>query len=56
MLKNESIKKFIHEIYSSLHRKNYPTKKIINNHFDEIWSTDSANFSDQKFSNNIGFR
>ena len=34
----------------------YPTNKRIYNHIDEIWSIDSAVFSDYKTSNNKGFR
>ena len=36
--------------------RNYPTNKILYNHIDEIWSIDSADFSDYKTSNNKGYR
>ena len=35
--------------------RNYPTNKIVYNHIDEIWSTDLADFSDYKISNNKVF-
>ena len=56
MIKKDSIKIFIDEIYSKAPKKNYPTNKIIFNHIDEIWSIDLADFSDYKSSNNKGFR
>ena len=56
MIKKDLIKIFIDEIYSTPPRKNFPTNKIIYNHVDEIWSIDSADFSDYKTSNNKGFR
>ena len=36
--------------------RNYPTNKIVYNHIDEIWSNDSADFSDYKILNNRGYR
>ena len=56
MIKKDSIKIFIDEIYSKAPKKNYPTNKIIFNHIDEIWSIDLADFSDYKSSNNKRFR
>ena len=56
MSKKDNIKTFIDEIYSKPSKKNYPTNKIVYNHIDEIWSTDLADFSDYKISNNKGFR
>ena len=56
MVKKDLIKFFIHEIYSTPPKINYPTNKIIYNHIDEIWSIDLADFSDYKISNNKGFR
>ena len=56
MIKKESIKIFIDEIFHTPPRKNYPTNKIIYNHVDEIWSIDLADFSDYKTSNNKGFK
>ena len=47
---------FIDEIYLKPPKKNYPTKKIIYIHIDEIWSIDLADFSEYKTSNNKGFR
>ena len=56
MKKRDLTKIFIDEIYSTPPRKNYPTKKIIYNYNDEIWSVDLADFFDYKTSNNKGFR
>ena len=36
--------------------RNYSTNKITNNHIDEIWSFDLADFAYYKTSNNKGFR
>ena len=47
---------FINEIYSKRPMRNYPTKKIVYNQFDEIRFIDLADFSDYKTSNNKGFR
>ena len=55
-MKRDLTKIFIDGIYSTPPRKNFPTNKIIYNHIDEIWSTDLADFSDYKTSNNKGFR
>ena len=55
-MKKGLTKRFIDEIYSTPPRKNYPTKKIIYNHIDEIWSVDLADMIDYKISNNKGFR
>ena len=55
-MKKDLTKIFIDEIYSKPPRRNYPTNKIIYNHIDEIWSTDLADFSDYKTSNNKGYR
>ena len=56
MIKKDLTKIFIDEIHSKPPRKNYPTKKIVYNFVDEIWSIDLADFSDYKTSNNKGFR
>ena len=56
MIKKDLTKIFIDEVYSSPPKKNFPTNKIVYNHIDEIWSTDLADFSDYKTSNNEGFR
>ena len=56
MSKKENIKIFIDEKYSTPPRKNYPTKKILYNHIDEIWSIDLADMIDYKISNNKEFR
>ena len=55
-MKKDLTKIFIDETYSKPPRRNYPTKKIIYNHIDEIWSIDLADFSDYKTSNNKGYR
>ena len=55
-MKRDLTKIFIDEIYSKPPIKNYPTNKIIYNHLDEIWSIDLADFSENKTSNNKGFR
>ena len=56
MVKRDLIKIFIDEIYSKAPKKNYPTKKILYNHIDEIWSVDLADMKDYKISNNKGCR
>ena len=55
-MKKDLTKIFIDEIYSTPPLKNFPTKKITYNYIDEIWSTDLADFSDYKTSNNKGYR
>ena len=39
---------FIDEIYSTPPRRNYPAKRIVSKHNNEIWSIDLADFSDYK--------
>ena len=56
MAKKDKIKFLIDEIYSKPPKKNYPTNKIIYNHFDEIWSIDLADMVDYKISNNKNYR
>ena len=56
MIKKDITKIFIDEIYSKPPRKNYPTNKMVYNNIDEIWSIDLADFSDNKISNNKGYR
>ena len=56
MINKDLIKIFVDEIYGKAPKKNYETKKIINNHIDEIWSIDLAVFSVYKTSNNKGYR
>ena len=56
MSKKDLTKTFIDEIYRKPPKKNYPTKTIIYNHIDEIWSIDLADFLDYTTSNNKGFR
>ena len=56
MSKKDLTRIFIDEIYSKPPRKNYPTKKIMYAHIDEIWSIDLADKIDYKISNNKGFR
>ena len=55
-MKKDNIKKFNDEIYSKCSLRNYPIKKIIYNHIDEIWSIDLTDMVDYKNSNNKGFR
>ena len=55
-MKKDLSKIFIDEIYSKTAKKNYPTKKILNNHIDEKWSIDLADFLDYKTINNKEFR
>ena len=45
-MKEDLIKFFFDEIYSKPPRKDYPTKKIVYNSIDGIWSIDLAVFSD----------
>ena len=45
-------KVFIDELYSKPPMRIYPTNKIANNHIDEIWGIDLADFSDYKTSKN----
>ena len=56
MINKNLIKIFVDEIYSKAPLRNYPTNKIVYNHFDEIWSIDLADMIDYKTSNNKGFR
>ena len=56
MKKRDLTKIFIYEIYSSPTKKNFPTKKIVYNHIDEIWSIYLADFLNYKTSNNKAFR
>ena len=56
MSKKDNIKTFIDEIYSSPPKKKVPTRKIVYNQNDEVWSIDLADFSDYKTSNNKRFR
>ena len=56
MIKKDTTKIFLDEIYSSPPKKNYPTNKIVYNHIDEIWSIDLADMIDYKISNNKGYR
>ena len=56
MSKKDLTKTFIDEFYSTPPKKNYPTKKIVYNHINEIWFIDLTDFSDYKTSNNKGFR
>ena len=55
-MKSDLTKIFIDEKYSKAPKKNFPTKKIIYNHIDEIWSVDIADMIDYKISNNKGYR
>ena len=56
MTTKDLFKLFINEIYITPPRKNYPTKKIISNHIDQIWSIDLADMIVYKISNNKEFR
>ena len=56
MKERDLTKIFVDEMYSKPPRKNYPTIKIVYNSIDEIWSTDLADFSDYKTSNNKTYR
>ena len=56
MTKRNNINAFINEIYSKPPMRYYPTKRIVYNHIDEIWSIDFADFSDYKISDNKIFR
>ena len=44
MIKKDTTKIFIDEIYSSHPREIYPSNKIVNSHIDEKWSIDLADF------------
>ena len=56
MKKRDLTKIFIDETYSKPPMRNYPTNEIFNDHIDEIWSFDLADFSDYKIPNNEGVR
>ena len=56
MVKRDSIKIFIDEIYSKAPFTKYPTNKIVYNRIDDIWSINLADKIDFKTSNNKGFR
>ena len=55
-MRRDLIKIFIDVKYSKLPVRIYPTKKIVGNHIDEIWSIDLAVMIDFKISNNNGYR
>ena len=55
-MKRDLTKIFIDEIYSKAPIQNYPTKKIVYNHIDEICSIDLADMTDYKIPNNKGCR
>ena len=55
-MKKDLTKIFVDEVYSKAPNINFPTKKIIYNHIDEIWGIDLADMIDYKISNNKGFR
>ena len=55
-MKRDRTKIFIDEIYSSPPSKKDPTKKIVYNHIDEIWTIDLADMIGYKISSNKGFR
>ena len=56
MINKDLIKTFVDQIYSKPPIRNYPTKKVLYNHIDEIWSIDLADMIDYKISNNKGYR
>ena len=56
MKKKVLTRTFIDEIYSKPPLRSFPTKKMVYNHIDEIWSFDLADMTDYKLSNNKGFR
>ena len=56
MIKKDLTNIFIDEICSTPPRKKFPKIKIVYSHNDEIWSIDSAHFSDYKISKNRGYR
>ena len=39
-----------------LHKKNYPTNKVVYKYINEIWSIDLADVSDYKIPNKKGYR
>ena len=53
---NKDLIKIFDEICSKAPLRSYPTKKIVYNHIDEIWSIDLADMIDYKTSNNKGYR
>ena len=55
-MKRDLTKIFIEEIYSKPPKKKYPTKKIVYNLIDEIWSIDLLDLNDYKTSNNRRYR
>ena len=55
-MKKDLTKNFIDEINSKLPKRIYETKKIVYNHVDEVSSTDLADFSYYKTSNNRRYR
>ena len=55
MPKEDNIKSFIVENYSKPPLRNYPTNKIIYDHFEGIWSIDLADFSDNETTINREF-
>ena len=55
-MKQDKIKIFVDEIYTSPAKKKYPSNKKVCTHIDEFWSIDLADSSDYKTSNNKGSR
>ena len=54
-MEKELVKIFVDATYSEAPMRNYPTNKIVYNHFDRICSIDLADFIDYKTSIHKGF-
>ena len=55
-MNRKNIKKFINEIYSKPHKKNYNTNKTDVYHIDDVWSLDILDLKDYCPENNRGYR
>ena len=58
MTNKDLTKIFVHEIYSSPPKNNYPTNKnkTIIKSFDDTWSSDLLDMNDYGIKNNKGYR
>ena len=56
MVKRDSTKIFIDEIYSKPPMRNYPTNKTIIKSIDDTWSSDLLDMTDYGIKNNKGYR
>ena len=56
MVKRDSTRIFIDEIYSNPSKKNYSTNKVMIKSIDDTWSSDLLDMNDYGIKNNEGYR